>query len=136
MRLVAQYQTSAFEDQEHRLGQFKTVSRYIFAAGMVAVVVLSLLPGKDMPSVGVSDKIEHVVAYALLGLAGGLAFPTRRAMLLLLVLLPILGIALEVAQLFVPERSAEVADALAGWIGTSLTLLPLLLLRLSSAKRQ
>ena len=118
------------------MDRFKTVSRYVFAAGMVAVVVLSLLPGKDMPSVGVSDKIEHVVAYALLGLAGGLAFPTRRATMLLLVLLPILGIALEVAQLFVPERSSEVADAVADWIGASLTLLPILFLRLSSAKPQ
>jgi VanZ family protein len=106
----------------------------LFTAGAIAVIVLSLLPGQEMPSVGVSDKIEHVVAYALLGLVGGLAFPTRRTTILLLALLPTLGIALEIAQLAAPDRSAEVADALADWIGTAITLLPFLFVRLTSAR--
>lgn len=112
------------------MDRFKIVSRYIFAVGIIAVVILSLLPGNDVPSVGVSDKIEHLVAYALLGLAGGLAFPTRRGAIVLLVLLPLLGVALEIAQLRVPERSADVADALADWMGAGLTLLPILVVRL------
>ena len=116
------------------MGHVRSVWKFIFAAGVVCVVFLSLLPGTGLPSVDVSDKIEHVVAYALLGLAGGLAFPTRRATVLLLMLLPLLGFALEIAQLVVPERSSEVADALAGWIGASLTLLPILFVRLSSAR--
>jgi VanZ family protein len=116
--------------------RFTIVSRYMFAAGIVAVVTLSLLPGNDMPSVDVSDKIEHAVAYALLGLTGGLGFPTRRAAIVLLVLLPLLGVALEIGQLRVPERSAEVADALADWIGAALTLLPILFVRLRSTRTQ
>jgi VanZ family protein len=107
---------------------------YVFAAGIVAVVILSLLPGKDIPPTGVSDKIEHVVAYALLGLAGGLAFPTRRSAIALLVLLPLLGIVLEFAQLLVPDRSAEAADALADLIGTALTLIPILYVRLRAPR--
>ena len=118
------------------MGRLRTALRWLFAAGTIAVIVLSLLPGQEMPSVGVSDKIEHVVAYALLGLAGGLAFPTRRATILLLALLPILGIALEIAQLAVPDRSAEVADALADWIGAAITLLPFLFVRLTSTRTQ
>src|SRR5262245_10012606 len=114
------------------MGSFRTALRYFFTAGAIAVIVLSLLPGRDMPSLGVSDKIEHVIAYAVLGLAGGLAFPTRRSTILLLALLPTLGIALEIAQLAVPGRSAEVADALADSIGTAITLLPFLFVRLSS----
>ena len=116
------------------MDRFRMVSRYMFAAGIVAVVILSLLPGNDMPSVGISDKVEHVVAYALLGLTGGLAFPTQRAALVLLVLLPLLGVALEIAQLRVPERSAEVGDALADLIGAALTLLPILFVRLGSTR--
>ena len=116
------------------MDRFKIVSRRIFAAGIVAVVALSLLPRKDMPSLGVSDKTEHVVAYALLGLTGGLAFPTRRAALVLLALLPLLGVALEIAQLQVPGRSAEVGDALADLIGAALTLLPILFVRLGSTR--
>src|SRR5262249_20357571 len=120
--------------QGRYMDRFRIVSRYLFAAGVVAVVVLSLLPRGEMPSVGISDKIEHLVAYALLGLTGGLAFTTRRATILLLVLLPLLGIVLEFAQLVVPGRSSEVADALADWIGTACTLLPILIVRLSSIR--
>jgi VanZ family protein len=114
--------------------RFRTVLKGMFAAGAVAAIVLSLLPGNEIPSLGVSDKIEHAAAYALLGLAGGLAFPTRRATLLLLVLLPLLGIALEIAQLAVPQRSSEVADALANWLGATIALLPILVFRLGSAR--
>jgi VanZ family protein len=122
--------TTTFGDKEHCVDRFKIALRYIFAVGIIVVVTLSLLPGNDVPSVGVSDKIEHLVAYALLGLAGGLAFPTRRGVIVLLVLLPLLGVALELAQPRVPERSADVADALADWIGADLTLLPILVVRL------
>jgi VanZ family protein len=122
--------TTTFGDQEHCVDRLKIVSRYIFGVGIIAIATLSLLPGNDVPSVGVSDKIQHLVAYALLGLAGGWAFPTRRGVIVLLVLLPLLGVALEIAQLRVPERSADVADALADWIGAGLTLLPTLVVRL------
>ena len=118
----------------HGMIHLRTVLRCVFAAGTLAVAVLSLLPGKEIPSLGVSDKIEHVAAYALLGLTGGFAFPTRRAAMLLLVLLPLLGIGLEIAQLLVPDRSSEVADALADWIGAALPLLPILLFRLGSSR--
>jgi VanZ family protein len=82
-----------------------------------------------MPSLGVSDKIEHTVAYALLGLTGGLAFPTPKAMILLLVLLSMLGIALEVAQLLSPGRSFDVKDALANGAGATIALFAILIVR-------
>src|SRR5215470_19376130 len=106
----------------------KAVSRCVFAAGAIAVVILSLLPGADLPSLGVSDKIEHMAAYAAISLAGAAAFPTRGGALLLLVLLPSLGIGLEIAQLAVPGRSSEVADAVADSAGVAAVLLPILLL--------
>jgi VanZ family protein len=111
------------------MSHISTVSRYAFGAGVVAVVVLSVLPGKELPSLGISDKIEHVVAYTTLGLAGGLAFPTRRGALLLLVLLPLMGIGLEIAQLAVPQRSSDIADALADLAGASMVLLPVVFVR-------
>src|SRR5262249_23684417 len=103
--------------------------KYTFAAGTIAVIVLSLLPGKDMPSLGLSDKLEHLLAYALLGLTGGLAFPTLRAAAALLMLLPLLGIALGIGQLLVPGRSAEIADALADCAGMAIALVPILITR-------
>jgi VanZ family protein len=125
--------TLTFKDRR-RMDHFRSVLKYIFAAGTIAVIVLSLLPGKYVPSVGLSDKLEHVLAYAFLGLTGGLAFPTSRAAVVLLMLLPLLGIALEIGQLVVPGRSSEVADAFANLMGAALALLPILVVRLSSTK--
>ena len=76
-----------------------------------------------------NDKLEHLTAYAVLGLVGGLAFPTRRSRLWLLALLPLLAMALELGQAFAPGRSAEIVDAVASGAGAWLSLLPLLAMR-------
>jgi uncharacterized membrane protein SirB2 len=55
-------------------------AKMLFLAGVIGVVVLSLLPAKHAPSL-FSDKLEHLIAYPVLGLVGGLAFPTRQATL-------------------------------------------------------
>jgi VanZ family protein len=114
--------------------RLRTFFGFVFAAGVAAVVVLSLIPGKQVPSLGISDKIEHFAAYALLGLIGALAFPTRRSAALLIVLLPAMGLALEVAQTFVADRSTDLADAVANGIGAWLPLVPIVFLRLRPAK--
>jgi VanZ family protein len=101
--------------------------RLAFAAAAIAVVVLSLLPRDSLPSVGVSDKYEHLAAYAVLAANAWLAFPSRRAALWLMLLLPFMSIVLEFAQTFVPGRSGEVADALVSALGAYLLLVPMLL---------
>ena len=118
-----------------RFGALSPAFRLAFIAAVVAVVVLSLLPGRDLPQIGLSDKLEHVIAYAGLALAGGLAFPGRRAALLLAILLPGLGIVLEFCQLLVPGRSAEVADAVADTIGVAVAIAAFLVLRRVVARR-
>ena len=92
------------------------------------VAVLSLLPGNDLPAVGISDKFEHIIAYAVLALLGGLAIPG--ATVLLAVGLSALGVAMEICQMVVPGRSAEIGDAVADAIGVGLILVPLAVLRL------
>jgi len=99
-----------------------------FVGATLMVVVLSLLPGNDLPAVGISDKFEHIIAYAVLALLGGLAFPG--ATVLLAVALPTLGVAMEICQMVVPGRSAETGDAVADAIGVGLILVPLAVLRL------
>ena len=44
----------------------------LWALGIAAVVVASMLPAPDLPDLHVSDKSEHFTAYALLGI--GLEF--------------------------------------------------------------
>src|SRR5215510_7978703 len=105
------------------------IGRAAFIAGVIAVVTLSLLPARHALSL-FNDKLEHLVAYAALGLVGGLAFPSRRATLWMIALLPVLAIALELGQEFVPGRSTEIADAVASGVGSWLTLLPWLAIHL------
>jgi len=117
-----------------RLRPFEAVLKLAFAVTVLTVIVLSLLPGRDLPQVGLSDKLEHVIAYAGMALTGCLAFPRLPAFLRLLVLLPALGIALEFCQMLVPGRSAEVADAVADTIGVLLVIVPALALRALSRR--
>ena len=93
-----------------------------FAAGVALVVILSLLPAKSLPSLGVSDKLEHFGAYAFLGLIGGFAFPTQRSMALLMAFLSALAVLLELGQWFVPGRLPEARDAIASGFGACTTL--------------
>ena len=107
--------------------EVRIVLRLAFAAAAIAVIVLSLLPRSSLPSVGVSDKYEHLAAYAVLAASAWLAFPSRRAALWFMLLLPLMSIALEFAQTLVPGRSGEVADALVSSLGAYLLLVPMLL---------
>jgi len=79
-----------------------------FALGVVTVAVLSLLPQDVMPKVELSDKVGHFIAYAAIAAAGLLGWRTAAAPVAIASIL--LGGALEIAQMFVPGRSAELLD--------------------------
>jgi VanZ family protein len=110
------------------------ISRAAFIIGMIAVVTLSLVPARVAPSL-FNDKLEHLIAYALLGLVGGLAFPTWRATLWMIALLPLLAVALELGQKLSPGRSTEIADAAVSGAGSWLTLLPWLAVHLMEDRK-
>jgi VanZ family protein len=104
-------------------------AKMVFFAGVIGVAVLSLLPAKHAPSL-FNDKLEHLIAYAVLGFVGGLAFPTRRATVWMIALIPLLAIAMELGQEFSPGRSTEIADAVISGAGAWLSLLPWLAIHL------
>ena len=85
---------------------------YHFACLLVAV--LSLAPGTALPDVPISDKAEHILAYAALGLLGGLA---ERSMRRTILELAALGLAIELLQAFSPGRSPDGFDLLADSVG-------------------
>src|SRR5438094_478031 len=75
---------------------------------VVAIVVMTLGPPTVRPVSGFNRSLEHVAAFALLGLAFGLAYPSRRA------LLTLIGVAvvalMEILQQIVPGRHAYFRD--------------------------
>jgi VanZ family protein len=80
-----------------------------------AAVFLTLAPRTFRPQTGVEHHLEHVLAFALLGLAFGLGYPGRR------LLLALVGVAmaalLEVLQAWVPGRHANLSDFMMNAIG-------------------
>ena len=93
-----------------------------FAAGAVAVSVLSLTPSDALPGIELWDKLQHVLAYLILAVTGAVAFPGRRSLPWLAVGLLILGCVLEAIQAFIPGRTASFDDAIANAIGVGLGL--------------
>jgi hypothetical protein len=89
-------------------------ARVRVAAG-VGGGVPQLAPRSFRPQTGVEHHLEHVLAFALLGLAFGLGYPGRR------LLLALLGVAmaalLEVLQAWAPGRHANLSDFMMNAIG-------------------
>lgn len=94
------------------------------------IVFATLSPIGDRPVLA-GPQVEHFVAFALLGLAFGLAYPARLPLVAAIVLGSAVG--LETLQLLTPDRHGRVLDALVkatgGICGISAGQLILFLLR-------
>jgi VanZ family protein len=77
---------------------------------VVAIVVLSLVPGNERPYTGPTVQFDHVIAYC--GTAGllGLGYPTTKVRFEIVAMLALLAAVLEVAQLWVPGRHSQFID--------------------------
>ena len=114
------------------------IQRVSNIAGWLAlafVIYATLSPIGDRPVVA-SPHIEHFAAFALIGLAFGLAYPSR----VLLVAVIVVGAAfgLEALQVLTPDRHGRVIDALVkalgGICGIGVGQMASFLLRLKSAR--
>ena len=94
--------------------------RLWFCAGVaiaIAVAVLSLMPGRHVPDVNVSDKIKHFAAFTMLAFWFGSILVRRDLPWIVLALLAFGG-AIELAQEAMPwGRRAEWSDVVADGIG-------------------
>lgn len=109
-----------------RIGQ---VARFACVVGLLVVVVGSLTPAAEMPSLEASDKVQHFGAYAVLALCGVLGWPRGRPLALVVGGLIAAGLCIELLQMLVPGRSAEFADGVADIAGVAVGAATALLLR-------
>ena len=100
--------------------KFGDLIRFGFWAGTAALLAALLVPQADLPQLPASDKIEHVVAFAIVSLLAGLAY--RRAVALRLALVLIVGGAVvEIVQAMMPYgRTGDPKDAIADLLGVAL----------------
>jgi VanZ family protein len=101
--------------------RLQTLSRAGCVLCVVAVTVLSLLPQSVMPKIDLSDKVSHFIAYTAIGVSGLIGW--RTAAMRIAVGGILLGGAIEIAQMFVPGRSAELLDFVVDAIGIAVGLL-------------
>ncbi|KQZ65276.1 MULTISPECIES: hypothetical protein [unclassified Lysobacter] len=109
------------------LRSFRTPGRWLAlgAAGVLAVIALSLLPAGDLPPspFAGSDKVGHVLTYAALSAYACMLFARMRPQALCAAGLIVLGVALEYAQASLTDsRMGDSRDALANALGVLLGL--------------
>ena len=89
---------------------------------LAAITILSLLPLQFAVTSGVSDKIEHFVAYAALAAAGRIGHRGTLSPWLLGLAVIAYGIGIEVTQSFVPGRMMSGWDVVANTAGALIGL--------------
>lgn len=99
--------------------------RFWFGAGILialAIAVVCLMPGSKLPDVRVSDKTEHLAAFAMLAFWFG-SILVRRDLLWLALALLVFGGLIELAQGAMRlGRHADVRDLVADGVGVALGL--------------
>lgn len=75
---------------------------------VAAVAFATLGPPRDRPHLPIGRDGEHALAFILVGLAVGFAYPNRR--ILTAVVVVVLTGGLELMQLFAPGRHARLGD--------------------------
>ncbi|MGB8317125.1 MAG: VanZ family protein [Ignavibacteriaceae bacterium] len=102
----------------------------------LVLLVLTTLPGKELPKTGINDKIEHFTAYFLLGILLSLTLlfqnkfsKIKKYFTLFTGLIIGLYAALdEIHQLFIPGRNCDILDWTADMIGASIGILVIIFL--------
>ena len=86
-------------------------------AVLLAIWILSLLPGADIPDVPGSDKWHHALAYCACMFCWAQLYQRPVQRLKLAIAFAAMGVLIECIQYFTPTRSFEFLDMLANAIG-------------------
>lgn len=89
---------------------------------LLAIVVLSLVPGSARPHTGAAGWMEHFMAYSGAGFCFALGYARLHQRLLVGIVLALGSAVLEVLQNFAPQRYPALHDSLAGIGGVTLGL--------------
>ena len=109
----------------------KNLRFYLLLIYWLVLYTLTSMPGYSLPQgIKISDKIEHLLAYALFGVLFNLYFwekitalAKKKYFTLTIILGGIYAALDEVHQLFIPMRSGEILDWLADMVGILIALI-------------
>jgi hypothetical protein len=77
---------------------------------VLALIVLSLVPGTQRPHTWLPGQIEHLAAYCGTAVLLGLGYPTAEARFRIGLMLALLAAVLEMMQLWIPDRHPQFID--------------------------
>ena len=97
------------------ISRYTVVARTLAWIGILAIIVLSVVPANDRPVSGVGQGFEHFTAFALVG--GAFAIGYRFSLIRLLVLAVFFCGGIELLQVPLPTRHARVSDFLVDSVG-------------------
>ncbi len=111
-----------FEFLERKKGLFVYTPLVVY---WLLLVAATSLPAQDVPSLGISDKINHFVAYLILAVLLYLALIYQRkseflfnyAFAASVIIASAYGALDEIHQIYVPGRFAELLDWIADFLG-------------------
>lgn len=100
------------------------------------LLFLTSLPGRDLPNINVSDKIEHLLAFWILAILLKLAlvvqdkyiYLKKHSSVFTLIIIGVYAALDELHQLFIPGRSCDILDWLADFSGALIAVIAISLL--------
>jgi VanZ like family len=90
---------------------------------IVAIAILSLLPGSVRPHTGFPRQAEHFIAYAFTGFASSFAYLSFRERVVVWAGLGAASGFFELLQAWIPGRSADLGDVFVSIIGATAGLM-------------
>jgi VanZ family protein len=93
----------------------------LYALAAAILLVLCILPSRELPDPGTGDRFEHLAAWFVLTITGYLLAPKRRLAIPAFALA--YGVAIEIAQAAVPTgRHGDPLDLAADAVGVALAV--------------
>lgn len=117
------------------MGKLVMLTRVGSGLAALAVIVLSLVPGRMRPHILGNDLGEHFVAYLFIGGLLAVGYPRPVQLLSRGVLLTICAGALELVQLWIPGRTASAGGFVTSTIGAWIGLLLMIAVRRTHERR-
>jgi VanZ family protein len=87
---------------------YQVLARFVAWVGIIAIVILSVLPAEDRPLTGFGPPLEHFAAFSLVAAIFAIGYDMSLVRLVLLALIFCAGI--ELAQVPLPTRHARLSD--------------------------
>jgi hypothetical protein len=84
---------------------------------VVGLIILSLVPGDLRPHTGASGPVEHIAAYFLTAGSLSYGFCKSRSPAIIVLFLSIFSGAVEIVQIYIPDRHSDFVDFVASTTG-------------------